>query len=176
MGERGAVGILVKERMFADPAGSRRTVMEFRDHGWRICEGSRCADCEPLPLSGDRIWALTWLRRFRSNGAAMQQFRGLLACFDFSGRRLTDGEVLERLSWLFQSGRLHACPVEWEPVPAGEAAGAAPPPFPLSERKPAPPKHEDTRDPDTFPADADLVAAAALLTEAAAGGAPACPL
>jgi len=34
-------------------------------------------------------------------------------------RNLSAGEVLEQLSWLFRSGRLHACPMERKPVPAG---------------------------------------------------------
>lgn len=171
--------ILVKmSTLSADLKGLRRTIVEFRHEGWRICEGSRCARCEPLRLSGGRIWALTWLRRFLGDGAAMQRLRGLLARYRFSDRGLTDGEVLKQLSWLFSSGQWHVCRIEREvPASAGEAASAPEPPaFPLSERRPAELRRAETPDADTFPSDADLVAAAAVLTEAAAGGAPMCPV
>jgi hypothetical protein len=128
-------------------------------------------------LTDDRIWALTFLRHFQVDGAAMQQLRGLPARFQIPGRGLTDGEMLEQLSWLFTSGRVHACPIERKPPPpVGSLASAAAPPFPLVERKPPVARQPENPDADTFPSDADLVASAAVLAQAAAGGAPMCPV
>jgi hypothetical protein len=112
-------------------------------------------------LTGDRIWALTFLRHFQVDGAAMQQLRSLPARFQIPGRGITDGEMLEQLSWLFNSGRVHACRIERKPPPPVRSlAAAAAPPFPLVERKPPVARQPDL-DADTFPFDADLVAGAA---------------
>ncbi len=132
-------------------------------------------EMEPVDLS-DADMALQWARRFSGDDFILTSFESLLrecatgAYFD------DDGSVLKQVAEKLASGELRVWGRKWGFAGMTSAKGEKyAPPFDPRERKkyqPDEPKRSESE--PGFPEDADLVAIADVLKDAAAAGVPFC--
>jgi uncharacterized membrane protein len=127
--------------------------------------------------------ALTWLRHLGyPDPDLMRQLRDVAAQFsEEPSDRLTDEQILQRVAVLLHTRRITVMGREHR-TPSGQPAEAAPaaaPAFPLSERttrtaSSSPPPPPPASDPSTFGPDSAASTQAAALVAAAAAGTPFC--
>lgn len=149
---------------------------------WQFCGKADCRDPDLASGLHDPFAARRWLE-YKTDVLNLLAMRTLLLQegrgWDLS--RMSDDDVIDQITRLLVSGRLH---VHVRQIPLGNGVLAAQKtdkpfvPFPISERKPAvakaaPPKPVD---PPTFPPDADFASQAAALSAAASAGVAACYL
>ena len=138
------------------------------------------SDCPAgSPRFRDRVSARMWLRQFQTDSFDLRALRSELAKHRSPGLlRFSDEEVLELVAHKLVTGEIRVCRSQPEaaPVRFGEASRppeAAASPFPLQGRRAAskstsaPPEEEPV-----FASNADLVAIAAVLKDAARLGTP----
>lgn len=164
--------------------GAPRTIGHLSSQ-WVIHSGQRCRESDRPWRFSDRQAASSWLKQFRPDPHFMASLRAVLSEHGHAGARFwrsSDEEALQALSWLLSSGVLHAHRV---PAPAtrgrSAATASASPQAAASSPKPtasrtssASPPPTPVAEADTFSAQTDAAATAAVLRSAAASGVPFC--
>jgi hypothetical protein len=142
---------------------------KWRCYWWYEPDGS--------PRFNDDLWARTWLQQFQADGFSVAALRSMLARDQSTGlQALSDEEVLQLIAHKLVSGEIRVSRSQPEDggalTPREEEAS---PLFPLSERR-APSAAGSASSPydeeAVFSSNADLVAIAGVLTDAARLGTP----
>jgi hypothetical protein len=136
-------------------------------------------DCPiPSPRFYDRTGARMWLQQVHTNSFDLAALRSELTSHQSTGLwRCSDEEVLQLVADKLVSGELLVCLLK--PLPAlttligNQASQEAAPAFPLSERGSSSNSGSpDSQEQAVFNSNADLVAIAAVLKDAARSGTP----
>jgi hypothetical protein len=156
------------------PAINSDRLLPMPDEAWRVCAVIGCQEEYRIDLHNGR-WSLgLWLQRVRSDRRKLLEARTLLSqrFLPWAACQFSDEDVLERLTDLLESGRLH---LHAPPAPvltdvAWDATTADDEDF----YTPAASQSAPVEDPSTFGTDSDAGAQAAALAAAAAAGVPFC--
>jgi hypothetical protein len=157
-------------------------MVRLGSQGWELHRGPACADCTPFPNLRDAFWAREFLRQFKSDSAAIYEFRQMVlpAVTWWPLRLATTEQVMGWMARLLELGEWHVhAPVL--PDTDGAAGGGGSEETDLAEivsalaavvepaERPAPSLVEGS-----LPRDADEQAIAESMKNASALGVPFC--
>lgn len=150
---------------------------------WKLCALPNCREINRRSLPTDRNRVRAWLMSLRGDSAKLSAMRAVLSPRGRHRGSMRDDSLVDWLTNLAASGEVHlhsTVPPIFPLLGGPSGAEPDPVPFPLSERK-ARPTTDTFRapafdDPPTFPSGVNLAQQGAALMEAAAQGAPLCPI